>query len=61
MTWNELIYGIGDLMTWTFKILPVLGDNFNWMLIGIGFILLIVWLRQMAAYNREADQNGTLR
>lgn len=60
MTWNDLIYGIGDLATETFKILPVLGNNFNWFIIVIGMVLMAIWLKMQADYNKEAKKNGTI-
>lgn len=59
--WNDFIYGAGDFFTQTFKILPVLGNNFNTLLIAVGFVLLFYWLNQMAKYNKKAKEEGTLK
>lgn len=58
---NELIYGLGELFEKSFKILPVLGNIPNVIFIITGFILLFYWLREMAKYNREAEEKGTLK
>jgi hypothetical protein len=58
---NDLIYGLGDFLLETFKILPVLGNLPNVIFIIIGFILLFYWLREMSNYNKEAEEKGTLK
>lgn len=59
--WNDIIYGLADFFWETFKILPVLGNNFNTLLIIVGFVMLFFWLSQMAKYNKKAEQEGTLK
>lgn len=59
--WNNIIYGLGDFFTQTFKILPVLGNNFNVVLIIVGFILLFYWLNEMNKYNKKAEREGSLK
>jgi len=59
--WNDIIYGIGDFLTETFKILPVLGNKLNTALIIVGFVLLFFWLNKMANYNKKAKAEGTLK
>jgi hypothetical protein len=58
---KDLVFALGDFLTETFKILPKLGNLPNIIFIIIGFILLIYWLRAMTNYNREAEENGTLK
>jgi hypothetical protein len=58
---NELIYGLGNLLQESFTILPILGNLPNVLFIIIGFILLFYWIREMANYNREAEEKGTLK
>ena len=60
MTWNEFVYGLGDVITATFKILKVLGNIPNTI-----FILLIMgcigyWLIQLMKFKKEAKANGTI-
>jgi len=57
----EFVNTIGQLFTDSFAILRLLENGFNWFIIGIGIILLVIWVKKMADYNKEADQNGTLR
>lgn len=59
--WTEFIYAAGDFFTETFKILPILGNNFNWLIIGVGFIMCGFWISQMVKYNKEAKEKGTLQ
>ncbi len=59
--WNDIIYGLGDFFWATFEILPVLGNNFNTLLIIVGFVMLFFWINQMAKYNKKAAQEGTLK
>lgn len=57
----EFIEAIGDLIQWSFGILRVLANNFNWLIIAVMAIMTVIWVRRMAGYNREAKQNGTLK
>ena len=36
MSWNDVIYGIGDFFWWAFGGLEALGNNFNVFLIVVG-------------------------
>lgn len=58
---NEALDAIAALIQWTFKILTVLGNSFNWIIIAVMFILGVVWIKKMADYNKEAERNGTLK
>lgn len=58
---NELVYALGDFFEATFKILPKLGNMPNNLFIILGFILVIFWVSQMAKYNKEAEEKGTLK
>ncbi|MDQ3192834.1 MAG: uracil phosphoribosyltransferase [Bacteroidota bacterium] len=58
---NELIYGLGELFQESFKVLEALGNIPNYIFIVIGFILLFYWIKEMAKYNREAEEKGTLK
>jgi hypothetical protein len=58
---TDIFYALGDFLQETFKILPVLGNLPNVIFIITGFILLFYWLREMANYNREAEEKGTLK
>jgi hypothetical protein len=57
----EFVDTIGQLFTDSFAILRFLENGFNWFIIGVGLILMVIWVKKMFDYNKEADQNGTLR
>ena len=57
----EFVDTIGQLFTDSFAILRFLENGFNWFIIGVGLILMVVWVKKMFDYNKEADHNGTLR
>lgn len=57
----EFIDAIGQLFTDSFAILRLLENGFNWFIIGIMSILMVVWIKKMGDFNKEADKNGTLR
>jgi hypothetical protein len=58
---NELMFAIQKFFEAIFKLLTKLGNFPNVLFIIVGFVLLFIWLRQMIAYNKEAEQNGTLK
>ena len=57
-TWNELIYGLGDFFTWTFKILPALGNLPNYLYVVLMFAGIIYWLRWQKQLSQEAHAKG---
>jgi hypothetical protein len=57
----EFVDAIGQLFAESFAILRLLENGFNWFIIGIMAILMVIWIKKMGDYNKEADQNGTLR
>ena len=56
MSWNNFVYGLGDFFEWTFQILPVLGNGFNYLLMLIMVVLFIYWMGQMVKYNRAGER-----
>ena len=58
---TAFVEAIGDLFTQSFAILRILGNNFNALIVVIMTILAVVWIKKMSDFNREADQNGTLK
>lgn len=58
MTWNELVYGLGDLLEATFAILPPLGNIPNAIFTAIIFGGFIYWLMQLNKYKKEAKRTG---
>ncbi|MDR9399422.1 hypothetical protein [Salibacter sp.] len=60
MTWNELIYAIGDFVTLTFELLKAGNNYVNWFFIVLIAIVLTGWVVMQQKYNKEAKENGTL-
>ena len=60
MTWNEIVYGLGDLITATFEILPTLGNIPNILFSGVIFAGLVYWILELKKYRAEAKKNGTI-
>lgn len=66
MSWNELVYGIGDLIFASFDLLKLTAINnqdsiVNWFYIVAIFVLLVVWVKVQADYNKKAEREGTLK
>lgn len=60
MSWNEVIYGIGDFFWWAFGGLEALGNNFNGFLIVVGAIMIAWWISRLIKFSGEANENGTI-
>jgi hypothetical protein len=60
MTWNEIVYGLGDLLQMTFEILPPLGNLPNILFSLIIFGSLVYWMKELSKYNKKAKENGTI-
>lgn len=61
MNMTDIFNGTGNFFQWTFKFIKGFGNApniFFWLLIGV---LVIVWLRMQANYNKEAKKNNTLQ
>lgn len=59
MTFTDLMYATGDILESSFAILPVLGNNFNYIAIVIGFIGLIYWLSFQIKKTKQAKRDNT--
>lgn len=53
---TEVWTSIGDFFIWTFKILPVLGNVPNILLMGIGFIAFFYWMGQMRKHAQAGEK-----
>lgn len=58
---TKVFNGIGEFFFNNLPYLKKLGDKPNVFFITICFIAIIVWIRRLAQYNKEAEQNGTLK
>ncbi len=58
MTWNDFVYGLGDLLEATFTILPIAGNlpNILFTLIIAGG--LVYWMNELRKYKKEAKESG---
>jgi len=56
--WNFL----GDISEWFFlNVMETLTSLPNIFFISAGSIAFLIWMAQMARYNKEAQENGTLK
>tara|TARA_B110000046_G_scaffold49092_1_gene54632 strand:+ start:21627 stop:21812 length:186 start_codon:yes stop_codon:yes gene_type:complete len=60
MSWNEIVYGLGDLLTATFKVLPTLGNLPNILFSAVIFAGLVYWILELKKYKAVAKKNGTI-
>lgn len=60
MTWNEIVYGLGDLLTATFKVLPALGNIPNILFSLVIFAGLAYWIVELGKYKKQAQREGTI-
>lgn len=58
MTWNELIFAIGDIVKATFELLKLAENSVNWFYVVVIAAVLIGWLVMQANFNREAERSG---
>jgi len=60
MTWNEFVYGLGDLLEASLSILPTLGNIPNILFSLVIFVGLVYWIFELGKYKKEAHRNGTI-
>ena len=58
MTWNEIIFAIGDLVSMTFELLKLGENKVNWLYIVIITFVLVAWIFKQIQYNKEAERTG---
>lgn len=56
--WNDLIYGIGDMIFASFALLEMGSDAVNWFFIGMVAFILVAWVLKQVKYNKEAQETG---
>jgi len=59
-SFTDLVYATGDLFTWTFQILDVLGNFPNYLFAVLMFFGVIYWLNWQRKLSAEAKANGTI-
>lgn len=60
ITWNEIVYALGDILEASFAILPPLGNIPNILFTLVIFGGLVYWMLELRKYKNEADKNGGL-
>lgn len=60
MSWNDLVYGLGDLLEASFQILPVLGNLPNALFSLAIFGGLVYWIMELKKYKAKAKLDGTI-
>ena len=58
ITWNEIVYLLGDIFYATFAILPPLGNLPNILFTLVIFGGLVYWIMELKKYKNEADKTG---
>jgi len=58
---NELLDFLVIIFEATFELLQMAENSVNVLIIIMGIIMGIIWVRQMSVYNKEAERNGTLK
>lgn len=58
---TEFFYALGRLFQALFKVMDVLGQFPNYLIIAIIVVLFFVWLKMQADYSKEAEEKGTLK
>jgi hypothetical protein len=59
MTFTDFIYATGDVLESSFKVLPLIGNNFNYIVIVLGFVGLAYWLTFQLKKTKQAKRDGT--
>jgi len=55
MSWNDLVYGLGEVTEATFVVLEVLGNIPNIIFTLVIFVGFIYWLMELVKYKRRAE------
>lgn len=57
---TDFFIGFGHLCQKFFKIMPHVGNKYNYFMIVVGFIALFVWLKVQNDYTKAAREKGTI-
>ncbi|MCC6691450.1 MAG: hypothetical protein IT235_07950 [Bacteroidia bacterium] len=57
---TDFFNGFGHLCQKFFKIMPSIGNKYNFFMIAVGFTAMIIWLWVQGRYTKEARENGTM-
>lgn len=51
----------GDMFQKFFKIMPMIGNRYNMLMVVTAFVALLIWLWVQSKYNKKAEDEGTLK
>lgn len=57
---TDFFNGFGHLCQKFFKIMPHIGNKYNFFMIVVGFIAMIIWLWVQGQYSKKAQEEGTM-
>jgi len=57
---TDIFYGFGHLCLKFFKILPHIGNKYNFFMIAVVSFGLLLWLFIQHKYSQKARENGTI-
>ena len=57
MNFQDILYPIRDLFMWTFDVLKMGGQNFNYLLIAAFSIALVYWTIKLVGYQKDEVPN----
>lgn len=60
MSWNDLVYGLGEMIEATFVVLELLGNFPNILFTLVIFVGFIYWLNELVKYRRKAEKSGKI-
>ncbi len=60
MSWNDFVYGLGDLFEATFEILPLLENLPNVLFTLTIFGGLVYWMIQLKKYKAQSKIDGSI-
>jgi hypothetical protein len=62
MNFQDLLYPVKDLMLWTFELIMEgsLPEFVNWSCVGVGALLLLLWIREQTKFDKKAAASGKL-
>ena len=57
---TDFFNSFGYWCTRFFHIMPKIGNKYNYFMIVVGFIALLIWLYVQSKYTKTARENGTI-
>lgn len=60
MSWNDFVYGLGEVIEATFVILETLGNIPNVLFTLVIVIATAFWLNELKKYRRRSEETGEM-